>query len=56
MKKIFALIVLVPHISVAFAEDEKEEKDVPEAKTFVTEHSARAGGKNIEYTAIVGPH
>jgi hypothetical protein len=44
----------LPLISVAFADDEKEEKEIPEAKTYVTESSARVGGKNIEYTVTAG--
>jgi carboxypeptidase C (cathepsin A) len=31
-----------------------EAKDVPEAKTWVTDHSARIGGKTIEYTVTAG--
>jgi hypothetical protein len=56
MKRILTLIALLPLISVAYADgDAKDsEKEVPEAKTYVTEHSARVGGKNIEYTVTAG--
>ncbi len=57
MKRIFALIALLTLTSIAFADDKKEEKkekEVPEAKTYVTEHSARVGGKNIEYIVTAG--
>lgn len=54
MKRIFALIALLSLTSVAFSEDKKDEKEVPEARTFVTEHTARVGGKKVDYTATVG--
>ncbi len=56
MKKILTLIALLSLTNVSFADDEAKdsEKEVPEAKTFVTEHSARIGGKNIEYTVTAG--
>jgi len=56
MRRIVTLIALLPLISVAYADgDAKDsEKEVPEAKSFVTEHTARVGGKNVDYTATVG--
>ncbi len=55
MKRILALALLLPLISVSYAEEEKDDdKEVPEAKTYVTEHSARIGGRNIEYTVTAG--
>jgi carboxypeptidase C (cathepsin A) len=44
--------------SVAWAQETPasgaSENEVPEAKTWVTEHSARIGGKTIAYTATAG--
>ncbi len=55
MKRILALAFLLPLMSVSFAEEEKDDdKEVPEAKTYVTEHSARIGGRNIEYAVTAG--
>ena len=55
MKRILALALLLPLLSVSYAEEEKDDdKEVPEAKTYVTEHSARIGGRNIEYTVTAG--
>lgn len=36
------------------AGNEKPEPEVPEAKQSVTEHTAKIGGKNIEYTVTAG--
>ena len=55
MKRILALALLLPLMSVSFADEENgDDKEVPEAKTYVTEHSARIGGRNIEYTVTAG--
>jgi carboxypeptidase C (cathepsin A) len=55
MKRILAMALLLPLMSISFAEEEKDDdKEAPEAKTYVTEHSARIGGKNIEYTVTAG--
>jgi len=55
MKRILALAFLLPLMSVSFAEEEKgDEQEAPEAKTYVTDHSARIGGRNIEYTVTAG--
>ncbi len=55
MKRILALACLLPLMSVSFADEENgDDKEVPEAKTYVTEHSARIGGRNIEYTVTAG--
>lgn len=41
--------------SAAFAQDAADQPaETPEAKTWVTEHSARVGGKNISYTVTAG--
>ena len=44
--------------SVAMAQEgptgDAIENEVPEAKTWVTEHAARIGGKTIEYTVTAG--
>ena len=58
MKRFLApalLIILLPFMSAALADDKKDEdKEAPEAKQYVTEHSARIGGRNIEYTVTAG--
>ena len=55
MKRILALALLLPLMSVSFADEENgDDKEVPEAKTYVTEHSARIGGRKIEYTVTAG--
>ena len=55
MKRILALALLLPLISISYAEEDKDDdKEVPEAKTYVTEHSARIGGRNVEYTVTAG--
>jgi carboxypeptidase C (cathepsin A) len=55
MKRILALACLLPLMSVSFADEENgDDKEAPEAKTYVTEHSARIGGRNIEYTVTAG--
>jgi carboxypeptidase C (cathepsin A) len=39
----------------SFAQEEAaEEKDVPEAKTWVTQHSGTIGGRKIDYTVTAG--
>jgi len=53
MKKLTTLIALITLPIVLLAEDETP-KEVPEAKTWVTEQSARVGGKNIDYTVTAG--
>ncbi len=45
--------VLAPLMSVATA-DEEEKDETPEAKQYVTEHSARIGGRKIDYTVTAG--
>jgi carboxypeptidase C (cathepsin A) len=60
MKRLFASIAILLTLSVAIAADKsgnengKEDKQAPEAKQYVTEHEARIGGKNIEYTVTAG--
>lgn len=53
MKAFIALLALAT-LPTAFAAEDDAPKETPEAKTWVTEHSARIGGKNIEYTATAG--
>jgi carboxypeptidase C (cathepsin A) len=53
MKKLITLIMLVTLPMTLVAQDEAP-KEVPEAKTWVTEQSARVGGKNIDYTVTAG--
>ena len=50
------LIVLTSSMAAAQEPPAKEGGDeaAPEAKTWVTEHSARIGGRNIEYTVTAG--
>jgi carboxypeptidase C (cathepsin A) len=43
--------------SLAFAADkesDKDDKQAPEAKQYVTEHEARIGGRNVEYEVTAG--
>ncbi len=55
MKRIIALAFLLSLMSISYAEDEKgNDKEVPEAKQYVTEHSARIGGRNLQYTVTAG--
>ena len=60
MKRLFASIAILLTLSVAVAADksgnesDKDTKEAPEAKQYVTEHEARIGGKNIEYTVTAG--
>ena len=56
MKRILALALLLALMSASFAEEEKgnDKEEAPEAKTYVTEHSARIGGRNIAYTVTAG--
>ena len=55
MKRIYLLLMLILPLSIATAEDtDPAAEDAPEAQQFVTEHSARIGGKSIDYTATAG--
>ena len=58
MKTSFPLIACLTLFSlplVALADDDEDsDKEVPEAKQYVTEHSARIGGRNISYTVTAG--
>ena len=57
MKRLIVSIAILLTASFSFAADTKEGKDEkpePEAKQYVTEHEARIGGKNIEYTVTAG--
>jgi len=59
MKRLFALFAVLFTLSVAAAADKgdsdnKDAEKTPEAKQYVTEHEARVGGKNIEYTVTAG--
>jgi carboxypeptidase C (cathepsin A) len=53
MKKIPLLIAFLSLPFAALADDEPP-KETPEARVWVTEHSARVGGKNIDYTVTAG--
>lgn len=53
MKTLIAIFALAT-LSTAFAAEDDTAKETPEAKIWVTEHSARIGGRNIEYTATAG--
>ncbi len=57
MTRLLALLVILPVLSVAVAADKDDNKKAelaPEAKQYVTEHEARIGGKNIDYTVTAG--
>jgi len=57
MKRILSITMLLALASVAFAQEEgkgKDEKDIPEAKQVVTEHSATIGGRKIDYKVTAG--
>ncbi|NIV18934.1 MAG: carboxypeptidase [Woeseiaceae bacterium] len=57
MRKTFALFASLALVTSALAEEAengKQEKEVPEAKQYVTEHSATIGGRKIEYTVTAG--
>jgi len=57
MKRILSIMMILALAGVAFAQEEgeaKDEKDVPEAKQVVTEHSATIGGQKIDYTVTAG--
>ena len=58
MRKSFPLIACLSMLSlplVTFADnDEDSDKEVPEAKQYVTEHSARINGRKIDYTVTAG--
>lgn len=54
-----AIIVCAPGASTAWAAEDEEKKSedavpVPEARTFVTRHSGRFGGRAVRYTATAG--
>jgi carboxypeptidase C (cathepsin A) len=53
-KLLACLFMLTGSIAMAQETPAKEGDAAPEAKTWVTEHSARVGGKNIEYTVTAG--
>ncbi|MCH9695625.1 MAG: carboxypeptidase [Gammaproteobacteria bacterium] len=53
MKKIIALLVSMTLSTGLLAQDDMP-KDAPEAKTSVTQQTARVGGKNIRYTVTAG--
>ena len=53
------LVLLLPLLIASFAAAEGDPSDsendpAPEAKQYVTEHSARIGGRNIDYTVTAG--
>lgn len=56
MKRILLLSILFAFTPVVLAEDEANEadKEIPEAKTWVTQHSATVGGRKIDYTVTAG--
>ena len=56
MKRILLLATLFAFAPVTFAQEEEKEEDkpVPEAKTWVTQHSATVGGRKIDYTVTAG--
>ncbi len=60
MKRLFALVIMLPILSLAFAseqagkDDDDTQKKAPEAKQYVTEHEARVGGGKIAYTVTAG--
>jgi len=57
MKRILSITMLLALAGVAFAQEEgesKDEKEVPEARQVVTEHSATIGGRKIDYTVTAG--
>jgi len=57
MTRLLALLAILPVLSVAVAADKgdtKKAEEAPEAKQYVTEHQARIGGKNIDYTVTAG--
>jgi carboxypeptidase C (cathepsin A) len=60
MNRLLALIIMLPAASLVLAAEQGDNgkndhpQDVPEAKTYVTEHEARVGGKKVEYTVTAG--
>jgi len=57
MKRILSIMMILALAGVAFAQEEgesKDEKEVPEAKQVVTEHSATIGGRKIDYKVTAG--
>ena len=51
MKRLIALITIAA-LPMSLAAQDDAPKEVPEAKTWVSEQSARVGGKNIDYTVF----
>ncbi len=59
MRKSFPLIACLsmlslPLVTFAADDDSDSDKEVPEAKQYVTEHSARINGRKIDYTVTAG--
>ncbi len=57
MRRILTITMMLALTSAALAQEEgdsKEEKKAPEAKQYVTEHSATIGGSKIDYTVTAG--
>lgn len=60
MKRLPALVIMLFALSPTFASEHGDnaqnetQKAAPEAKTYVTEHEARVGGKKIAYTVTAG--
>lgn len=53
MKRLVTLMILLAIPLLALA-DEDAPKETPEAKTWVTEHTARIAGKTVNYTVTAG--
>jgi len=51
---LFAILFSTTALAQSGASEGKAPAEEPEAKTWVTEHSARVGGKNINYTVTAG--
>jgi carboxypeptidase C (cathepsin A) len=60
MKRLLALIIVSSFLSLSFAADPADENgkesaaEAAQAKTWVTGHEARIGGRKIEYTVTAG--
>ena len=57
MRRILTITMMLALTSAALAQEEgdsKEAKKAPEAKQYVTEHSATIGGSKIDYTVTAG--
>lgn len=55
MRRIILLAAILALSTYASAEeDQAAAKEAPEAKQYVTEHTARVGGRNIDYTVTAG--